>query len=91
MFALKQYLCCKNWCRDWSETQGGKYPISDHAPGCENYNQEEFTRIENDDTACVMEPSEAEAMVNDSEEKYTVTLVMLTRDQFERMSDFTGF
>lgn len=82
---------CKNWCRDWHETKGGKYPPADHAPGCEDYKTERFLRVEHDGTACVMEPAEAEAMVAESDEQYTVTPVFLTRDQFERMGEFSGF
>lgn len=82
---------CKDWCRDWQETKGGKYPAADHAPGCEDYKTERFARVEHEGTACVMEPAEAEAMVAESDEQYTVTPVFLTRDQFERMGEFNGF
>ena len=82
---------CKTWCRDWQETKGGKYPPADHAPGCEDYKTERFVRLENDGTACTMEPAEAEAMIADSDCEYTVTYVFLTRDQFERMGEFHGF
>ena len=82
---------CKTWCRDWRETLGGKYPASEHAPGCEDYKPAEYSRVEFDGTACVMESKEAAAMVADSDSEYTVTPVMLTRDQFERMGEFAGF
>jgi len=85
---------CKenNWCRIWQETQDGKYPPSEHAPGCNEYKQEEFTVIEYDGTRCVMEQHEAKEMLADDENAgYTVSAVMLTRDQFERMPDFQGF
>lgn len=65
--------------------------MSDHAPGCEDYRQEEFARVEYDGTACVMEPDEAAAMVADSDCEYAVTPVFMTRDQFERMGEFHGF
>ena len=82
---------CKDWCRDWQETKSGKYPAADHAPGCEDYKTERFALVEHDGTACVMETAEAEAMVAESDEQYTVTPVFLTRDQFERMGEFHGF
>jgi hypothetical protein len=82
---------CKTWCRDWRETQDGKYPISDHAPGCEEYKTEGFTRVEHDGTSCVMEPHEAESMLDESDEEYAVSMVYLTRDQFEKLKDFAGF
>jgi hypothetical protein len=74
-----------------TDDNGGKYPISNHAPGCEDFKQEPFTRLEYDGTACVMEPHEAGAMLADSDEEYIVSTVMLTRDQFERMPEFQGF
>lgn len=82
---------CKTWCRMPTEENGGKYPLSDHAPGCEDFKQEPFTRLELDGSSCVMTQDEAEAMLVESDEQYTVTTVMLTRDQFERMHEFEGF
>lgn len=84
---------CKenNWCRIWHETQDGKYPPSEHAPGCNEYKQEEFTVIEYDGARCVMDMHEAKAMLAESEEQYAVSTVLLTRDQFERMPEFNGF
>lgn len=83
---------CRTWCRvPDAEPGGGKYPLSDHHPNCEDYKTEPFTRLEHDGTTCVMEPREAEAMLAESDEQYTVTTVMLTRDQFERMPEFNGF
>lgn len=82
---------CKTWCRDWRETIGGKYPKSNHAPGCEDYKPEVFARVELDGTCCVMEENEAADMVKDSDSGYVVTQVMLTRDQFESMAEFNGF
>ena len=89
---------CKenNWCRTWEETLGGKYPYSEHAPGCDEYRQEEFTVLEYDGTRCVVELREASAILADencSEDgvDYNVSTVLLTRDQFERMPEFEGF
>lgn len=78
---------CQTWCR----VPTNSYPMSDHAPGCEDYKPEEFSRVEYDGSACVMEPHEAAALVADSDCKYLVTPVMLTREQFERMGDFRGW
>ena len=84
---------CKenNWCRTWEETQNGKYPAAEHAPGCDEYKTEKFIVLEHDGTRCVMEPHEAKAMIEDNDEAYSVSEVMLTRDQFERMPEFQGF
>lgn len=82
---------CQSWCRDWRETEGGKWPKSDHAPGCEDYKPVEFSRVEFDGAYCIMEPAEAKQMLDDGDYEYTITPVMLTRDQFERIPEFQGF
>ena len=82
---------CMTWCRVPTEENGGKYPLSDHHPKCEDFKRQEFKRVELDGTYCVMTPAEAEAMLAESDEQYTVSTVMLTRDQFERMPEFNGF
>ena len=85
---------CKDdhWCRTWEETQDGKYPIAEHAPGCDEYKSEEFTVLEHDETKCVMEPKEAAGVLAEENEcDYTVSTVMLTRDQFEKIPEFLGF
>ena len=84
---------CLNHRRLWEETQDGKYPASDHAPSCEDFKTERFVRVGYDGTWCVMEPGEAFQMIEDSEqpEDYEVEYISLTRDQFEKLADFTGF
>lgn len=82
---------CMTMCRIPTDENGGKYPMSNHHPNCEDFKQEKFTVVEHDGTRCVMEPQEAEAMLADSDEQYTVSTVMLTRDQFDRTPEFNGF
>lgn len=82
---------CLTWCRVPTENNGWKYPMSLHHPNCEDFIPEQFTRLEFDGVVCVMERQEADAMLDDSEEQYTVSTVMLTRDQFEQMPEFSGF
>lgn len=82
---------CQNWCRDWRETDGGKYPKSKHAPGCEDFKTEPFSRVEHDGSSCLMEPAEVAGFVDSGESSYIVTTVMLTRDQFESLPEFNGF
>ena len=90
-------LCKENqWCRFFEETQNGKYPISEHAPGCPEYKQEEFTVLEYDGTRCVVEPHEADGILADenySEDgvDYKVSTILLTRDQFDKLKEFDGF
>lgn len=79
-----------------SETMNGKYPMPVHSPACEDFTQEEFTRLEYDGTYCIMEPHEAKAMIADencSEDGvvYDVSTVLLTRDQFDNLKEFEGF
>lgn len=82
---------CQSWCRTWDETQGFKYPASNHAPGCNLYRPEPFTVLEYDGACVTMEPHEAKQMQDDAPGMYAASTVMLTRDQFERMEEFQGF
>ena len=83
----------KAWARTFTETQGGKYPISDHAPGCDEYRVTPYIRFEAFGSSLLMTPSEAMDMLacDDGEHAYTVSVVRLTEDQYERMDEFTGF
>lgn len=82
---------CVNWCRVFDTENIGKYPISNHHPNCDEYRLEEFIVVEHDGARCVMEPREVEAMLTDYSEEYTMSSVMLTRDQFDRLNEFNGF
>lgn len=81
------------WCRTGEETQGGRFPMSNHHPQCEEYHAERYMSVGLGGVCCMMEPVEAEAMLRDAdpEERYEVKNVWLTRDQFERMDEFTGY
>lgn len=81
---------CLSWCRDFSETKGGKYPVSEHAPGCDKYQPEEFMLVKCGELGSVMESYDARAMGYDKDHQYTVTPIMLTRDQFENLTEFNG-
>jgi hypothetical protein len=50
--------------RDLSEAMGGKYPVSLHAPLCEDYKQMPFTRVEVDGLGCIVPESEAAAVID---------------------------
>jgi len=88
---------CKEskWSRTWypssEDTQDGTYPQAEHAPGCDEYRQEEFARIEHDGMFCIVEKHELPSMLEDGDDGYKVTMVMLTRDQFEKLPEFEGF
>lgn len=77
-------------CGTWARVPKNNFPPSDHHPDCAEYKPEPFARIEHDGTHCIMEQHEAEAMIAECD-GYTVTQVMLTREQFERLPDFGGF
>jgi len=89
---------CKenHWCRTFEETLDGKYPISEHAPGCEEYRQQKYIRLEYDGTYCIMTPDDAMDYMDDCEyEKdageYKYEEIYLTQDQFEKLPEFQGF
>jgi hypothetical protein len=83
---------CQTWARlPHQGTHDGKYPPPEHHPDCEDFKPEQFSRVEYDGTACIMEPNEAAAMIADGDCQYNVTPVLLTRDQFSRMGEFAGF
>ena len=77
-----------NWCRTWEETHGGKYPCSEHAPGCDKYKPETFVRICYDGTCIIVEENE-----RDFFGIYGTTFeeIQLTRDQFDKIPEFQGF
>jgi len=85
---------CKenNWCRAWEETQDGKYPPSEHAPGCDEYKTEKFIRITFDGSSCTIEPRELKDWLGDEDEDaYIIEDIFLTRDQYENLPEFQGF
>ena len=83
---------CKDWVRCGEETQGGKYPRSEHHPRCEDFKTERFVIIVYDGTACIVEPEDAEALIGYSVGYgFSMSDVMLTRDQFENIPDIEEF
>lgn len=86
-------LCnCINMCRIPDvETDGGRYPMPEHSPHCNDFKQKEFVRLECSHGSFIMEPNEAQALISEGDEKYTTTIVMLTQDQFDNLHEFTGF
>ena len=82
---------CISWARIPTEENGFKYPMSNHHPLCKYFKVYPFILLEIDGIKCVMDTAEAEAMLTDSDEQYSISTVMLTRDQFDRMDEFHGF
>jgi len=89
--------CCINHCRDWRETQGGKFKPSQHAPSCENYKPERFAKLIYDELGsfiCEINQVNDYLVVdreNGEHNAILITDVYLTRDQFEKLADFQGF
>jgi hypothetical protein len=54
-----------------------------------------YTRVTHEGSSCIMEPTEAQALVAnasiDDECKYVLTEVRMTPNQFERLPDFAGW
>lgn len=73
------------------ENKGKAFPLSEHHPNCNEYKLEAFAKVTHDGTTCIMEIHEAVAMVAESEEHYKLCNILLTRDQFENLKEFTGF
>lgn len=89
-------LCKRNhFLRDpYKESQQGKYPWPNHHPDCDAYKLEEFRKLSfSGGGSFIGTPEEAEAYLEQegNPEQYTVTTVMLTRDQFDRLPEFDGF
>lgn len=85
--------CCSNHCRDWSETNGGKYPASNHSPNCEHFKQETYYEIKPKGESgpwCIVEERDVKDITSGSEE-YDVVPVLLTKDQFEHLDEFKGW
>jgi len=96
-YRLKLNECCIDHCRDWAETHEGKYPPSDHSPGCKNFKLEKFAKIKDPEGGIMLAPeaeqSEALEMVKecwpDNQDKVVIAgYVMLTDDQVERMREY---
>lgn len=91
---LKLQECCANHCRDWRETLGGKLPASNHSPSCENYKTEQFFKVTikgENGPFFVLEKQEDVDDLRKDQEEYDVTTIEMTRDQFERLTEFNGF
>jgi len=95
LVGLPLHACCATHCRDWSETQGGLLPPSEHSPGCSNFRMECFTQITYWTGATLITewPIETEwtdFAVDDGDEPPTLSKIWMTRDQLDRLEEFAG-
>ena len=77
---------CMAWARTFEETQGGRFPPSNHHPECSKHEKKRYARLEVDGTAVIVD-----FMPDDTEEFCSVSHVYLTEDQFLRLQESTGF
>lgn len=81
---------CKSMARTPEETSEGKYPLSNHHPNCEDFKTEKFYRVTVDNTSSVFEPKDTLGMFDDDTE-FDIETIYITRDQFEKLPEFTGW
>lgn len=83
---------CFTWARLWEETQGGKYPPSQHHPNCPQYILKDFAVVCVDGACCVMHPDSVDDMIDGNDRsEYEISTVRLTQDQVDNMKEFDGF
>lgn len=88
--------CCFDHCRTWDETAGG-LPPSDHSPMCHNYKLHMFKKITLPGHGSFIDTIEGakefkkSVKGQDDEHLYKYEFVHMTQDQFEKLTDFTGF
>lgn len=91
--------CCAHFCRTWSETYGGRFPPSNHAPGCLNFIQKPYCSITLKETTgpSYIIPKEEYKMLKESgadltnEDDYDMKDIFLTEDQYEKLDEFVGW
>ena len=88
---------CQTVCRlPDIETEDWRWPMSDHAPCCEEYKLIKYRRISYEGSFFIATVQDAEDFMKDAQEHeesndYVHEDVYLTRDQFEKLEEFTGF
>jgi hypothetical protein len=92
----KVYSCCADHCRDWRETKNGKYPPSDHSPGCVNYKLIKLHCLKINKDWLIDIPKNIKEIVKDFDNAfedidYTVEEIYLTQDQFDKLPEAKGF
>ena len=81
---------CQTMARDLSETLGGRFPLSTHAPNCEDFKQLEFACIRFDNASFIVPADERDGVCENLDEPYQVETVMLTKDQFDKLPEWEG-
>lgn len=81
---------CQDMARDLSETQGGRFPPSTHAPNCENFKPLEFASIKFDNASFIVPADERDGVLENIDGPSQVETVMLTQDQFDKLPEWEG-
>lgn len=81
---------CQTMARDLSETLGGRFPLSTHAPKCEDFKQLEFFCIKFDNASFIVPADERDGVCENLDEPHQVETVMLTQDQFDKLPEWEG-
>ncbi|BEE05672.1 hypothetical protein [Aeromonas veronii] len=81
---------CQTMARDLSETLGGRFPPSAHAPKCEDFKQLEFACIKFDNSSFIVPADECDGVLENIDGPHQVEIVMLTQDQFDKLPEWEG-
>lgn len=81
---------CQMMARDFSETQGGAFAASIHAPLCEDFKQLKFSRVTFDLGCFVVPADEVDSVCENIDGPYKVEALMLTQDQFDKLPEYDG-
>ncbi|MBJ7583334.1 hypothetical protein JHD42_19995 [Aeromonas veronii] len=81
---------CQTMARDLSETLGGRFPPSIHAPRCEDFKQLEFSCVKLDEGSFIVPADELDVVLDNIDGPRQVESVMLTQDQFDKLPEYDG-
>ncbi|MFM5853105.1 hypothetical protein ACET6I_18290 [Aeromonas veronii] len=81
---------CQTMARDLSETLGGRFPPSIHAPRCEDFKQLEFSCVKFDEGSFIVPADELDVVLDNIDGPRQVESVMLTQDQFDKLPEYDG-
>lgn len=81
---------CKDVARDLSETHGGKFQPSIHAPMCEDFKLHDFACIAFDGGKFIVPADEVECVCENIDGEFSVEEIQLTQDQFDSIQEYEG-
>lgn len=81
---------CQTMARDLSETLGGRFPPSTHAPRCEDFTQNRYSVITFDSGCFIVPADEEDCVCENIDGPRHVEHVMLTQDQFDKLPEYDG-